>query len=183
MASDCESLRKTSAKSFSIDNGGFTAQVTRDKKSLVFFSVPYDEGWSASVNGKKVEIERVNCGFMAVAVDAGESQIRFDYRNTFLDAGIAVTLGAVFILVLYIIICSVCLKNHSGVTEYPEGEKLLEQWKADDIIAAVSAYSSERSESILDGLDDEYLPVQNNELSGGFKINKDALNLEDDDEA
>lgn len=183
MASDCASLRKTSAKSFSIDNGGFTAKVTRDKKSLVFFSVPYDKGWSASVNGKKVEIERVNCGFMAVAVDAGESQIRFDYRNTFLDTGIAVTLGAAVILILYVIICSVYFKNHSGGTEYPEGEKLLEQWKADDIFAAVSAYSSERSESILDGLDDEYLPVQNNELSGGFKINKDALDGEDDDEA
>ena len=79
MAYDCEQLKQTSADSFETDNNGFTAKVTRDKENLVFFSVPYDEGWSATVNGKEVEIEKVNVGFMAVKVDAGVSEIRFNY--------------------------------------------------------------------------------------------------------
>ena len=69
----CDDLRKTSATKFKVDNGGFTANVTRKKDTLVFFSVPYDKGWSATVNGKPCEIEKVNAGFMAVKVEKGKS--------------------------------------------------------------------------------------------------------------
>jgi len=57
---DCNKLAQTSAKSFETNKKGFKAVVERDRKNLVFFSVPYDEGWTATVNGKKVEIEKVN---------------------------------------------------------------------------------------------------------------------------
>ena len=74
MAYDCGQLKKTSADSFKTDNYGFTARVTRDRENLVFFSVPYDKGWTAYVNGREVEIEEVNAGFMAVKVGAGISE-------------------------------------------------------------------------------------------------------------
>ena len=47
MAEDCARLRQTAADSFKTDNTGFTARVIRDSANLVFFSVPYDEGWTA----------------------------------------------------------------------------------------------------------------------------------------
>ncbi|MEE1161079.1 MAG: YfhO family protein, partial [Acutalibacteraceae bacterium] len=104
MAYDCEQLKQTSADSFETDNNGFTAKVTRDKENLVFFSVPYDEGWSATVNGKEVEIEKVNVGFMAVKVDAGVSEIRFNYTAPGLVNGLLITGGACALLLIYILI-------------------------------------------------------------------------------
>ena len=186
VATDSALLKKSSAESFKIDNNGFTATVSRDKKSLVFFSVPFDEGWSAIVNGKPVDIEKVNSGFMAVLVDEGESQIRFDYRNKGIDLGIKITLISAVVFVLYIIISAIYLKKHPADTVYPEGEKLLKQWHNEDIMQAALSYNAEQCDpppkSVLERLDEKAPPMQNRELSGGFKINKDLFNSEDDNE-
>ena len=183
MAADSAELRKTSADSFKIDNTGFTATVKRTDKSLVFFSVPYDSGFTATVNGKAVEIEKVNKGFMAVAVDAGESVIRFNYRNTGLYTGIYITLSAAVLFILYIIISVVYTKKHQSNTVYPEGDSLLEQWRADDIADAVLKYDKHETEplkNILDDIDDIPIQTKNNEISGGFKIRDDIFNNSDD---
>jgi uncharacterized membrane protein YfhO len=65
MVSDCNKLKKTSAKSFEINSNGFTAKVEREKENLVFFSIPYDKGWLATVNGASCEIEKVNVGLVS----------------------------------------------------------------------------------------------------------------------
>ncbi|MGN0474880.1 MAG: YfhO family protein [Acutalibacteraceae bacterium] len=88
---DCADRKANSADKFSTDKDGFSASITLDKSNLVFFSIPYDSGWSAYVNGKKVEIERVNVGFMAVLCDAGTSEIRFEYETPMLKAGMIAT--------------------------------------------------------------------------------------------
>lgn len=183
MSVDAAALRKTAADQFSIDNNGFTTQVTRDKKSLVFFSVPYNEGWTATVNGKVVEVEKVNVGFMAVAVDEGVSQIRFDYQNTGLGLGVTVTVGAAIVFIIYILISLVYTQKHPTDTEYPEGDKLLETWKAEDNFEdIVSEGSSIPLRSILDSLDEEHFPTENSEIQGGFKIDPNAFDEEKSNE-
>jgi hypothetical protein len=90
--------------SFDIDNAGFTATSNLDRERLMFFSVPYDKGWSASVNGKPAVIEKANVGFMAVRVPAGEATIRFNYMPPGLIEGIKTTLKAIGVLLIYIVI-------------------------------------------------------------------------------
>lgn len=187
IASDSARLRETSADKFIIDNNGFSATVTRDKKSLVFFSVPYDTGWSATVNGKPVEVEKVNVGFMAVAVDKGVSDIRFNYRNTGLDLGVTVTVISAVIFIIYILISAIYVKKHPSSNEYPEGQKLLDAWQSDDIFESALDYVGKHSEkpqikSILDVSDDEFVSLYNEEISGGFKINKDIFEEDDKNE-
>ncbi len=183
MAVDSAALRETAADYFSIDNNGFTAKVKRDKKSLVFFSVPFDEGWTATVNGKAVDVEKVNVGFMAVAVDKGESEIRFTYKNTGLGLGINITLGASLIFIIYILCSMLYIKKHPSNTDYPEGEQLLDAWVASEISKTVnSEVSSMPIKSVLEYLEEEDYPKPNSEFSGGFRINPDALNEEKNDE-
>ena len=183
MSFDAAALRTTSADNFNIDNSGFDATVTRDKKSLVFFSVPFDKGWTATVNGKAAEVEKVNTGFMAVAVDEGVSEIRFDYKNTGLALGTTITLGAVAIFIVYILISLVYVKKHPYDTKYPEGEKLLDAWRVDDIAESALELTEAQIpiKSILDRLD-EKSPTQSDELAGGFRIDENVFNEEDNDE-
>lgn len=186
MEQDAAALCETSAKSFEIDTNGFTATVTRDKKSLVFFSVPYDKGWTATVNGKAVEVEKVNAGFMAVAVDAGESQIRFDYRNTGLSLGITVTLSAAVLFIIYMLASLWYLKKHPSGNDYPEGQQLLKAWRADDIAEAALNCSSVDEEpvatNVLDDVENAPPARYNPEMSGGFKISEDAFDEDDKNE-
>ena len=81
---DCLDRKKLACSSFSHDNSGFTAEITvpDGKDELVFFSVPYEDGWSATVNGEEAIIEKANIGFMAVRVPAGQtSTIQFHYKT------------------------------------------------------------------------------------------------------
>lgn len=47
----------------------------------LFLAVPFHEGWSATVNGEPVEILRADTAFMAVPVEAGESEVRFTFAR------------------------------------------------------------------------------------------------------
>ena len=182
---DAAALRQTAAEEFKVDNKGFSARVTRDKKSLVFFSVPYDKGWTATVNGKAVNVEKVNAGFMAIAVDEGVSWIRFDYQNPGLALGVSVTLGAAIIFIIYMIVSSYYKKRVPTDTEYPEGDKLLSAWKeetAPEYEVQESDGSSLPIQSIFDLLEEEKFPTENNEIQGGFKIDSSVFDEEKKDE-
>jgi uncharacterized membrane protein YfhO len=69
----------TACTSFSFSNDGFTAGTTLPKENLVFFSVPYDNGWTAYVDGVKTEIVTADFGMMAVDVPAGTHAIEFRF--------------------------------------------------------------------------------------------------------
>jgi uncharacterized membrane protein YfhO len=92
------------ADSFVIDRFGFTADIDLPKEMLVLFSVPYEAGWTASVNGVPAQVERANLGFMAVRVPAGESAIRFTYMPPGLITGLYVTGGSLLVLILYLLL-------------------------------------------------------------------------------
>lgn len=154
MKFDAEKLRNTAAKSFEIDNDGFTAKVTRKNRSLVFFSVPYDEGFTATVNGEPVEIEEVNKGFMAVAVPSGTSTIRFTYNTPGLKLGAYITLASLFVFLIYYLSALVFIKKHPSNTYYPEGELLINKWHKDDIAESEFDFSLDTEEDEYDGIPD-----------------------------
>ena len=68
--------------------GGAATDGKQGDSRYVFVSVPYSAGWSATMDGKPVEIQRANVGFMAVEADGGRHEIRFSYRTPGLDAGL-----------------------------------------------------------------------------------------------
>ena len=101
---DCTARKATACSAFDYNSYGFSASFTAEKERLVFFSVPYESGWTATVNGSPVQIEKVNVGFMAVRVPAGTSQIVFHYQTPGLKWGAILTSCTVPIFVAYIFI-------------------------------------------------------------------------------
>lgn len=173
LSHDCDRLKKTAADEFSENKGTFTAKVNRAKSSLVYFQIPYDEGWSATVNGEKAVVERVNVGFMAVLVPAGESTIVLSYKTPLLEEGILITAAALIILAVYLAVSAVTVRKMRDKTVYPEGEELLRMWRSQDIAEAqIEAYIQPRS--ILDDTPIS-IPEINQGFEGGFKIDMTLL--------
>ena len=108
---DCAARAAQACSAFSRDNGGFSATFSSDQSRLVFFSVPWEGGWSATVNGQPAEILKVNVGFMAVRVPAGTSSIRFDYRTPGLGLGALATGGGLILFALYYFVSRSCDKK------------------------------------------------------------------------
>lgn len=71
---------------------------------MVFFSVPYEKGWTAKVNGKAVDVEKVDIGFMAVRCEAGDNSIEFSYETPGLRIGLMISAGGLLLLVIYLLV-------------------------------------------------------------------------------
>lgn len=104
---NCNALKKNTCSLFEYGNSTFRAEITvpAGQDRLVFFSVPYENGWSAKVNGADAEIEKVDIGFMAVRVKGGTTnKIEFRYRTPGLVTGIAITGVSIILFTVYMII-------------------------------------------------------------------------------
>ena len=99
---DCADRRAHSCSVFQMNNAGFHAEITLEKPNLVFFSVPYDDGFTAYVNGEKTGILRVDEGLMAVLCQPGASSIDFVYQADGLSASRVVTAVAIPVWVVYV---------------------------------------------------------------------------------
>lgn len=80
---------------------GFTAKLNARKDGYVLFTVPYDDGFRAQVDGEPVEILETN-GMMAVPVKKGENEIRFIWRNYDLMAGALCSVAGATALAFYL---------------------------------------------------------------------------------
>ncbi len=108
---DAQQRKAAGVTEFTVTNSGFTAKTSYEFDELVVFTVPFDNGWSASVNGSPAEIEKVNGGFNAVRVSGGESVIEFTYETPGLRYGMYATAGGAVLFGLYMLLCRVILKQ------------------------------------------------------------------------
>ncbi len=66
--------------SFTMTEEGFVTTITLSEANLVFLAVPYDDGFTALVNGEEVELWNVDNGLMAVLCPAGANEIVVTYQ-------------------------------------------------------------------------------------------------------
>lgn len=119
----CEEKRTESCYYFKEDTNGFDAAIKLDQPKLVFFSVPYETGWTAEVNGKPADIEKVSYGFMAVKCPAGDSTIKFSYETAGLAEGKIITAAGIVILIAYVAVNYAMLRKNKQKVSVPESIK------------------------------------------------------------
>ena len=98
---DCADRRASACTAFEMTSAGFHAEATLDRANLMFFSVPYDDGFTAYVDGQETEILRVDEGLMAVLCPAGTVTIDFVYQPDGIRLSRTVTLAALPVFLLY----------------------------------------------------------------------------------
>ena len=101
-AADCVARRDAGVAEFAATRTGFTARTNYAADELVFFSVPYDDGFTATVNGEPATIEKVDDGLMAVCVPAGENEIEFTYHTPGLKVSATVSAVAIVVYGVYL---------------------------------------------------------------------------------
>ncbi len=128
----CDAHRQETCHDFEYDSSGFSAEISLKQPKLLFFSVPYDNGWTAEINGKPVEIENVSGGFMAVRCEAGNSQIVFSYHLPGLKVGVCISLAGLLLLMLYLLAGKKCISAfpYSGSYDYLSGVRASDAYLA-----------------------------------------------------
>ncbi|SCX83301.1 YfhO family protein [Butyrivibrio sp. INlla14] len=96
---ECKKRAATSCSEFTTDTRGFTATTAMLKDStLVFFSVPFTEGFSCMVDGQETEMIKADYGLMAVPVSGGVHEIRVTYEPEGFTQGLVMSIAGIFIL-------------------------------------------------------------------------------------
>ena len=98
-------------------NGGITCESHFDTDEFVFFSIPWDEGWSCFIDGEETQIEKVNVGFMAIVVPSGDHVIEFKYETPGLKIGFLASLTGTVLLGIYYYFACKCDKKRKEKEE------------------------------------------------------------------
>lgn len=86
-----EAIQKIKEQSVTVSNSKNKVFATYDVKqdTSIFFTIPYDKGWSAYQDGKKIEIKQAQTGFMTVDVPKGKGTITLSFiPNGFITGAI-----------------------------------------------------------------------------------------------
>ena len=86
-AQEVKRLQSQACTAFAVGPSGFTARIDAPSAGLVVFTIPYDKGFSARVDGAVQEILPCDLSFMGVLVSPGAHEIEFVYRTRGLRAG------------------------------------------------------------------------------------------------
>lgn len=129
---------------FTVTKTGFTAKSEYDTDKLVVFSVPYDNGWSARIDGENAEIEKVNGGLMGLRVPAGKREIAFTYSTP------GFTLGVIFTIVGAVLIAAYILVFRFVLRERPSLYKHMYKLSVHDGVKAHVSYIAQLSKQIND---------------------------------
>lgn len=96
-----ERLRQNACDRFETCADGFSAHIDAKQAGLLVFTIPYDKGFSATIDGQPAEIIPCDVAFMSVWVEPGEHEIVFTYRTRMLLPGMAMSLLAAALLAGY----------------------------------------------------------------------------------
>lgn len=93
--------------------------LTLPKDGCVYFSIPYERGWTAYVDGQKTDLGVFSNGAMFLATTEGTHDIHLEFKPAGITTGVAVSLGFVF-LYLLVILSEIITKKRSRTSASPE---------------------------------------------------------------
>lgn len=93
--------KKNKVNNFARSGSNMTFSTDYDSDKLVSLTISYDGGWSATMDGKPIEIID-EYGLMLIKVPAGHHELAFHYKTPLVDTGIAVSLVSwgIFVMIL-----------------------------------------------------------------------------------
>ena len=103
LSATAEARRTETADTFTTTSSGFTSSITLSRDNYVFYSVPYDENWEATVNGEPAEFVKVCDGLVAVRCTKGANEISFTAHTPGVTSGLATSAaGLIVVVVLFV---------------------------------------------------------------------------------
>ena len=98
-----DKLSKRELKNIKVKNNKVTGNIKADKDSTLFLSIPYDKGWRAYVDGKKVKIDKIADDFIGIKLNKGNHNIKLVYYSEGFFKGLFITVISITLLIVYIL--------------------------------------------------------------------------------
>lgn len=96
------------------DSTSINGTVTAKEPGLLFFTIPYSEGWHAWVDGEEAEIVPVNDALIALNMSAGKHDVRIEYIPAGFKPGVAATCASIVVIILLAAVPAIIKKVKSS---------------------------------------------------------------------
>ena len=100
-----------------------SGEIQLDQAKALCITIPYSEGWTATVDGVETELKRANTMFMEMELEPGSHEIVLTYRTPGLAAGGALTVGGCVICVVLWGLDTVRRRRNRNYGEYVRRRK------------------------------------------------------------
>ncbi|MGP1349290.1 MAG: YfhO family protein [Stomatobaculum sp.] len=104
---------------------GLRGEVRAEQASVLLTSIPYDAGWSVTVDGRSVKAERGLDAFLAVRLSPGTHELQLRYLPRGLKEGVLISALALFLLSL-LCVSAAWRKRTWGIEEADEEAECFE---------------------------------------------------------
>lgn len=81
---------------------GGQVQNPAQKQALLFFSIPYEKGWQATVNGKKTALQPAFGALMALPIPPGQSKVVLQYTPPGFWPGALISTSSLLVLIFWV---------------------------------------------------------------------------------
>ena len=98
-------LKQNACDGFDAAADGFIAHIDAKEAGILVFTIPFDKGFSAAIDGRQADVIPCDVAFMGVWVEPGEHEIVFTYRTRGLALGLLMSVGAAIVLAAHVFIC------------------------------------------------------------------------------
>ena len=110
---EIQSLTESVLENITMENDSIRGTISADTDKLLVFSIPYQNGWSAWVDGKEADLIKTNIMYTGLEIEPGDHEIELRYKMPGVKYGIIVTAVSVGIFILIIIGTSILRKRKS----------------------------------------------------------------------
>ena len=100
---DVASRQAQGAAEVSLDSRGLSARFNLQEETVVLLAVPYDPGFTVTVDGEETPVEKVDGGLCAVRIPAGEVDLRLDHFTFGLGQSLAAAALSVALFAGYLV--------------------------------------------------------------------------------
>ena len=106
-----ETLQESGLKLTEVSDTHLKGSFTTKVDGAYTFTIPYDDGWTVTVDGKKQELKKSLDAFLRVDVPAGEHEVELSFFPKYLKEGIIVSLASAGVLCILIIVWNIKKKH------------------------------------------------------------------------
>jgi len=163
-----ERLNESPFQIESFKSSRISGTVDAKEDGKLFFTIPYDPGWTITIDGEPVDIEEVDNSLMAVPITAGEHRVMLSFRPDGFGTGLLVTLVSLVIFILLTVVRSVVLPKFEARREKSREQKRLAAGLTDSL-EAYDPYP-----------EDEEVPYGPEELPSAHYVHSDSYEAQDE---
>lgn len=90
-------LKKDSFVVSKFSENNIKGSVNVNETKVLFFSIPFDEGWSAKLNGAEAKLYRTNAGLTGIMVNKGKNEVELSFEPRLRSKGKLISLISLLI--------------------------------------------------------------------------------------